>query len=244
METTLHRQLKEHYAGPAARQEVRVGRFRIDIVDGKKLIEVQHSGLSSLRDKTRQLLDNHDVEIIKPLVARKRLIKLDEPEGQPVSTRWSPKRAGPLDLFHELVFFTRVFPHRRLTLRIPLIEIEECRYPWKRRNRRRGQFRIQDQRLLEVLDEDVYRTAADLRRLLPADLPAEFGTADLAQALDIERWFAQRIAYCLRETGCTRVSGKQGNSYRYRFAGRQKSARSRRNGSSKKSPAAGKRRAG
>ncbi len=227
METTLHRQLKSHYAGNQARQEVRVGRYRIDIVDGQRLVEVQHSGLSSLRDKTRVLLKNHDVEIIKPLIARKRLINLDHRDGRQISTRWSPKRATPLDLFHELVFFTRVFPHRRLTLRIPLIEIEECRFPWKRRNRRRGQFRIQDQHLLDVVGENVYRTADDLRRLLPPDLPSEFGTLELSQGLDVERWVAQRIAYCLRETGCTRVAGKQGNSIRYRFRRRMKSGKKR-----------------
>jgi hypothetical protein len=224
METTLHRQLKDHYAGARDRQEVRVGKYRIDIVRGKRLVEVQHSSLSALRDKTRELLKDHDVEIIKPLIARRRLVKLDGEAGQPVSTRWSPKRATPLDLFHELVFFTRVFPHRRLTLRIPLIEIEECRYPWKRRNRRRGQFRVQDQRLLEVVSEDVYRTPRDLRRLLPDDLPAEFGTRELARGLEIEGWFARRIAYCLRETGCARLVGKQGNSLRYQFCQRRSRA--------------------
>ncbi len=243
METTLHRQLKSHYAGDHAQQEVRVGRFRIDIVQGTRLIEVQHSGLSSLRDKTRELLRKNDVEIIKPLIARKRLINLDRRDGSPVSTRWSPKRATPLDLFHELVYFTSLFPHRRLTLRIPLIEIEESRFPWKRRNRRRGQFRIQDQQLLTVTGENVYRTADDLRRLLPAKLPAEFGTLELSRSLKVERWVAQRIAYCLRETGCTRVAGKQGNSIQYRFADcRQSPAASRSRVARRRNP--GGRRAG
>ncbi len=217
METTLHRQLKDFYSSPTTRQEVRVGRFRIDIVDGKRLIEVQHSGLSSLRSKTQQLLRQHDVEIIKPLVARKRLVNLSSPEGPPSSTRWSPKRATPLDVFHELVYFTSVFPHRRLTLRIPLIEIEELRYPWRRRNRRRGQFKVRDQRLLEVVGENVYRTARDLLQFLPHDLPDEFGTRELADALDVERWVARRVAWCLRKTGTARLHGKRGNSLQYRL---------------------------
>ena len=151
METTLHRQLKEHFAGPKAELEVKLGRYRIDIVDGKRLIEVQHSGLSSIRDKTKDLLRKHPVEVIKPLIARKRLIKLDEKDGNVISSRWSPKKCTRLDVFNELMYFTRVFPHRRLTMRIPLIEIEESRYPHKRRNRRRGQFKIQDQTLLKVV---------------------------------------------------------------------------------------------
>jgi hypothetical protein len=225
METTLHRQLKDHFAGAGARLEVNVGRYRIDIVDGSRLIEVQHSSLASLRDKVRNLLMEHDVEIIKPIIARKRLINLDQADGIPVSTRWSPKRGTPLDLFHELIFFTRVFPHRRLTLRIPLIEIEETRFPKRRRNRRRGQFKVRDQQLLTILEEHRYQTADDLRSLLPDSLPSKFGTLDLARALDVDRWMAQRIAYCLRETGCTLLAGKQRNSLLYRFKRPRSSAK-------------------
>ena len=217
METTLHRQLKEHFAGPKAELEVKLGRYRIDIVDGKRLIEVQHSGLSSIRDKTKDLLRKHPVEVIKPLVARKKLIKLDGKDGNIISNRWSPKRCTRLDVFNELIFFTSVFPHRRLTLRIPLIEIEESRYPHKRRNRRRGQFKVQDQSLLKVIGEDTYQTRADLRGLLPADLPKIFGTGEIAESMEIERWFAQRIAYCLRKTGTVKIVGKKGNSLQYRF---------------------------
>ncbi len=217
METTLHRQLKEYYAGPDAEVEVPLGRYRIDIVQGNRLIEVQHSGLSSIRDKIRALLKSHQVEVIKPLVARKRLVQLNARDGAALSTRWSPKRSGRLDMFHELMYFTRVFPHRRLTLRMPLIEIEESRYPHTRRNKRRGQFKVQDQVLLNVVGEDVYRSRADLRALLPADLPRVFGTLELSESLGVERWFAQRIAYCLRKTATVKEVGKKGNSLQYRF---------------------------
>ena len=218
METTLHRQLKAHYAGPQAEIEVPLGRYRIDIVDGDRLIEVQHSGLASIRDKVQFLLKSHDVEVIKPLLARKQLVSLSEKDGKELKRRWSPKRCTSLDIFHELIYFTRVFPHRRLTLRIPLIEIEELRYPHQRRNKRRGQFKVQDQRLLQVVSENVYRTRHDLRRLLPKDLPKTFGTLEIAQQMNVQRWVAQRIAYCLRKTGTVNEVGKKGNSLQYRFS--------------------------
>ena len=45
-----------------------------------------------------------------------------------------------VDLFDELVHFTRVFPHPRLALEVVLVEIEEWRYPGHGRRRwiRRG----------------------------------------------------------------------------------------------------------
>jgi len=217
METTLHRQLKEHYCGPDAEIEVPLGRYRIDIVDGDRLIEVQHSGLSSIRDKVNQLLKDHKVEVIKPLIARKKLVNLSGKDGTELKRRWSPKRCTDLDMFHELMYFTRVFPHRRLTLRMPLIEIEEARYPHKRRNKRRGQFKVQDQSLLSVVGERVYETRSDLRKLLPANLPQVFGTQELSTEMGIDRWFAQRIAYCLRKTGTVKEVGKKGNALQYRF---------------------------
>src|ERR1700716_2189456 len=109
METSLHRDLKAHYAGRGARLEVRVGSYRIDVVTPNTLIEIQHGSLASIRDKARCLLEDHDLLIVKPLVARKVLVKHSAKDGAVVSRRTSPKRGKLLDLFDELVHFTRVF---------------------------------------------------------------------------------------------------------------------------------------
>jgi len=53
-----------------------------------------------------------------------------------VSRRWSPKRGAAVDIFDDLVHFTRAFPHKRLTLEVPLVEVEELRYPGHGRRRR------------------------------------------------------------------------------------------------------------
>jgi hypothetical protein len=76
---------------------------------------------------------------------------------------------------------------------------------------------VEDQKLCAVLDSRLLKTAADLRTLVDCDLPAAFHTADLAAALDVPRHFAQRIAYCLRETGAARVAGKRGNTHLYEW---------------------------
>ena len=57
METTLHRQLKDEFCDPGSEIEVKLGRYRIDVVNGKRLIEIQRSGLSSIRDKIADLLN-------------------------------------------------------------------------------------------------------------------------------------------------------------------------------------------
>ena len=228
METSLHRDLKALYATGQSRQEVPLDDYRIDVVTGGgRLVEIQHGSLASIRDKIRKLVDGHSVLVVKPIVARKVLVKQDAKGGKVIGRRLSPKRGTILNVFDELVYFTRVFPHRRLTLEVPLVEIEEWRYPGhgRRRRRRENDFMVEDQRLVGIGEVHRLRSALDLSRLVcehlvSGPLPRPFDTGDLAASLEVRRWIAQRIAYCLRKIGSIRQTGKSGNSCLYEFSGR------------------------
>ena len=84
-----------------------------------------------------------------------------------------------------------------------------------RRRRRGPDFRVEDRLLVDVVSTQRLKTAADLRKLLPATLPAKFTTGDLALHAAIPRWLAQKMAYCLKKTGAIDVVGKQGNAWIY-----------------------------
>ena len=167
--------------------------------------------------KLHKLLKRHTVHVVKPIVVRKSLVKQSRKGGREESRRWSPKRGQLLSIFDELVYFTKVFPHKRLTLRVPLVEVQELRYPGhgRRRWRRATDFEVEDQQLTEIIEEVSFRTLGDLCRLLPENLPTPFHTGDLAKQLAVERWIAQRMAYCLREMKALRTVGKQGNAWLY-----------------------------
>ncbi len=219
METSLHRELKRMYAQDDGRTEVSLGKYRIDVVAGDELIEIQHGPLSAIRDKVRRLLAEHRVRVVKPIIARKLLVKRPA-KGKPAEARRrSPKRGQLLDVFDELVHFTRVFPHRRLTLEVVLVEIEEWRYPGhgRRRYHRDADHEVEDQKLVRIAGVHRLKTSADLRKLVPCQLPKPFHTGHLAEALNIDRYVAGRIAYCFRQVGTTRQVGKQGNSLLYEF---------------------------
>ncbi len=224
METSLHRQLKECYAGDGARQEVPLGDYRIDVVMGEQLVEIQHGSLSAIRDKVQRLLKKHDVLVVKPIIARKSLVKRDRRGGKTVSRRLSPKRGTIFDLFDELVYFTRVFPHKRLTLEVPLVEVEETRFPGhgRRRRHRANDHQVEDLRLVEVQETRRFKLATDLTQLIPPGLPSSFHTGHLADLLQLPRHRAQRIAYCLRKMGAARQIGKQGNALLYRLVKKTK----------------------
>ena len=224
METSLHRQLKSLYAaGDEPRTEVVLGEYRIDAINDDTLVEIQHGSLAAIRDKIKALLARkHRVLVVKPIIATKTIVKQDARGGRVVSRRLSPKRGTMLDLFHELVYFTQVFPHPLLTLETPLVEIEELRYPGhgKRRRWRKDDQVVEDQLLAGVLETPRYDTCTDLWRLLPAKLPKPFHTGHIAERLNVARWIAQRIAYCLVKCGASQEVGKQGNARLYERVGK------------------------
>jgi len=222
METSLHRQLKQLYAGENAWFEAPVGKYRVDVVSGGRLIEIQHGSLGAIRDKVRALLqrnDRRDVLVVKPIVLSKVLIKQSAKGGSIVQRRMSPKRGRLLDLFDDLVHFTRVFPHRRLTLEVPLVDIEEWRFPGHghRRRWRENDHQVEDQRLVSVQQTYRFHTSEDLAGLVACPLPRPFHTAHLAESLGVDRWIAQRIAYCFDRMGAIRQVGKQGNARLYEW---------------------------
>ena len=219
METSLHRQLKEIYADGESQLEAPLEKFRIDVVCGGELVEIQHGSLAAIRDKVTKLLKTHRVLVVKPIVSCKWIVRQDARGGHVLGRRRSPKQESVLDVFHELVYFTRVFPHANLALEVPLVEIEEWRYPGhgRRRRWRANDYQVEDQKLLRVDRVHRFRSGGDLIQLLPVGLPSPFHTGHLASRCGISRWFAQRIAYCLRKMNLVEEAGKEGNARLYRL---------------------------
>ena len=217
METSLHRQLKQIYADRGACVEAPLDNYRIDVICDGELIEIQHGSLAAIRRKVQNLLKGHRVLVVKPIILQKRLVKQQTRGGKILGRRMSPKRGSVIDLFDELIYFTRVFPHRNLALEVPLVDVEEWRYPGhgRRRRRRRNDHQVEDQKLLKLHRVHRFRTSGDLLQLVPRELPNPFHTGHLAAKMDVPRWMAQRIAYCLRHMGGLSEVGKKGNARLY-----------------------------
>ena len=226
METSLHQRMKRIYADDESQVEQRLGPYIIDVLREDELVEVQFSSLSSINRKIQNLVKKHKVRVVKPLVLRKQLIRCAAKGDRVVSRRKSPKQGCLLDIFDELIYFTRVFPHRNLVIEVPLINIEEWSYPTppskRRRRRPPKKYTVEDQRLVEVVETHEFRTSQDLLQLLPKDLAQPFDTAELARALDTKRWVAQKVAYCMRHMKAIKPSGKKGNAILYRLPSKRK----------------------
>ena len=217
MATSLHQQLKLHYVADPGRHEVDVDGFRIDAIDGQeRLIEVQCASLLAIRDKIRKLTKNHQVIVVKPLCARKKLLKKARRNGRVQSSRYSPTHETLANVFLELVHFTQAFPHPNLQLDVLLTEQEEIRVPPKKRTWRR-KFSVQDRTLVSVDETHSFRTPEELWNGLQLTLLDTFTTAELAENGKMPRWLAQRAAYCFRKMEFIEACGKQGNAIEYRL---------------------------
>ena len=217
METALHRQLKSWYALSPECEEVWIGEFRVDAFRAGHVYEIQQGSLALLRRKTRVLLADFPVTVVKPLACEKTIFRWNAKRTKVESCRRSPKHETPLDLFDDLVHFVDIFPSAGLTIELVLGDLEEDRVPAIKRRRRSKDYRVIDRRMVTVRQQVALRSTADLLGLLPP-LPEQFTTQELAELTELPRWKAQKIAYCLRKTGAVDAIGKRKHSWLYAIA--------------------------
>lgn len=217
-EGPLHAALKEALVQPGDRVEVAVGRFVIDLVraDGE-LVEIQTGGFGPLGPKLDALLDEHRVRIVHPVAAERRIVRVDA-EGEVLSARRSPKRAGVTEVFDRLVTFPSLLAHPNLTLEVVLLREDHVRGPEPVKVRRRTRD-PGERRLVDILEHVELGGPADVLAALP-QLPDEpFSTRELGDLLGARRVLAQRIVYCLRHLDVLEPAGRRARTPLYRRVG-------------------------
>lgn len=215
-EKPLHASLKEWYTQPGDRFEVKVDGFVIDIVRDDLLLEIQTGNFASIKSKLTKLVHTHQVRLIFPIAVEKWIVKLAKNNIDNVTRRKSPKRGRVEDVFRELVSIPHLLMEPNFSLEVLLIVEEEVRRFDEKRNWRRRGWVTEERRLLEVMHRNIFESTTDLISLLPEKLGESFTTSDLAKKMGIQRYLAQKIAYCLRKSNIIELTGKQGRSNLYR----------------------------
>jgi len=222
-EKPLHAALKKWYARPNDRIEVSVDGFLVDIVRpgaspvGSRdlLIEIQTGSFAHVRRKLLRLTARHAVRLVYPIAREKWIVRLAEDGRTELGRRKSPKRRAIQDLFDELVSLPRLLSNPNFSLETVLVEEEEVRRHEPGRAWRRKGWVTQERRLVQVVDQRLFETPADVGALIPSGLAEPFTTAELAATLGAPRRLAQKMAYCLREMGAIETAGKRGNAILY-----------------------------
>ncbi len=210
-EGSLHAALKQHYAQPGDRFEVPLEGFVIDIERGRQLIEIQTGSFGAMGKKLDRLLGDHELLLVYPVAVETRLVRPSKPP------RRSPKRGSVYQLFDELVSIPTLIDHPHLTLEVALVKIDRVQRHDPKARRGRGGYRTIDKVMTELVGIERFADVDDLRRLIPADLPDEFTTADLAERGPFDRATAQKLAYCFQPLGIFEQTRRTRAGYHYRL---------------------------
>lgn len=214
-EKPLHASLKKWYAQTGDQVEVEVNGSVIDIVRDDLLLEIQTANFSAIRSKLNKLLNSYHIRLIYPIAQEKWIVKLAKDNRTEATRRKSPRKGQVEDLFREMIRLPQLMVNPNFSLEIVLIKEEEVRrYDGKRNWRRKG-WVTEERRLLEVVDHRLFDKPEDWRSLLPEKLKS-FTAKDLAKDLGIRIHLAQKMAYCLRKSGISALTGKQGQANLYR----------------------------
>lgn len=213
-ETSLHDEVKRWYSQPGDRVETWVDGYLIDIVRDDQLIEIQTGNFSAIKAKLEDLVSRHPIRLVHPIAQTKWIVRLDS-RGERVSKRRSPRRGRVEDLFLELVYIPHLMMEPNFSLEALLVQsveelIDDGRGSWRRRR-----WSVHDRRLLDVVGRATFSTPANFLKLLPATLPEEFTTRELAESLGLRANIAQKTTYSLRHMDIIEIIGKRGRANIY-----------------------------
>jgi hypothetical protein len=208
-EHSLHSAIKDWYALPGDRFEVRVGDFIVDIVRDALLIEIQTRNFAAIKKKLRKLLEHHRVRLVYPIAQRRWIVHVTE-SGEFVRRRKSPRKGRLADLFYELVRTPTLVKEENFSLDILLIDEEEVRCNDGKGSWRRRGVSIKDRKLIAVKSSTLLEDEADFLGFLPKDFTTPFTNKTLAKRSGVSINLARRITYCLRKMGAINTVGKRG----------------------------------
>jgi len=209
-EKSLHSSIKQWYAMPGDRLEVKVDKYIIDLVREDSLIEIQTKNFSAIGNKLRELVKYNKVRLVHPIAIEKYIVTLESTE-EIISRRKSPKKGKLIDLFDELVRIPDLIEEENFTLEILMTKEEEIRCKDGKGSWRRKGISIKDRKLVEVVEKVTFNEKGDFLIFIPKDLPKNFTNKDLAKTLKVTVYKARKITYCFRKMNIIKEVGKLRN---------------------------------
>lgn len=215
-EKTLHSVVKNYIEPDVQKQEIKLGRFYVDILNESGIVEVQTQNFNLLRKKLDVFLPEYTVTVAYPMIATKWLIWVDEETGEISKKRRSPVRGSYYRCFHELYKIKPYLKDSNLKIRLMLINMEEYRLlnGWSE-DKKRGSTR-HDRVPTEIVEEYMIETLEDYQKLIPPTLGESFTTKDFAKEAKISPKLTQVGVNVLYHVGAIERIGKQGRMYLYK----------------------------
>lgn len=224
-EKTVHYALKLFFEEREEFREVPVGKYVADIKNESGICEIQTSCFSAVRLKLEAYLSQYNVNIIFPVIADKRVIRISEVSGEVVKEYKSPKHEKPYGIFKELLYLGESLYSPKLSFTIVSLAADEILYDRTNTGRRRGVSDKIDKLPRELIDIVHFDSVYEMGSILPFNDGDEVTADAVYKALHAKGrngWAAVKV---MEEIGFLSRIGKKGRKILYRFVYRPKDSR-------------------
>ena len=210
-EKLVHASLKLYYEPNTACHERKAAGFVADILNDRGITEIQTGPFTPLKRKLCVFLKDYDVTVVHPVANRKTIIWIDA-AGEFSSPVKSPKKRDIFGVFTKLVSILPYLDSERLTVILPLLDVEEYRLLHEKYGKRRS---LRYETLPKAFcGEIVLKRAEDYARLLPDTLGANFTAKEFSKLCKAR---GRALSASLKVLLTLGVLGreKEGKGYRY-----------------------------
>ena len=219
-EKSLHKVLKFFFEPDDTFHEIPVGDYIADIKRSNRITEIQTAAFNTIVNRLDFFLLDHEVTVIYPVIARKKLVWIDPESGESSPPVLTPKKGRAIHVLPELYRLGDLFFDKSLCVKCVLIEVVEYRMRdgWGNGGKR-GAHRL-DRVPTALIDIEMICGAGDVGRLLPFASGDEFTAKEFAKSCGFSykstRDISMALKFLVRAELVTHVS-KIGNAFVYRM---------------------------
>lgn len=217
-EKRLHMMLKRLVCDDPSRYEVRIGKYIADVFEDGHITEIQTGSLYPLREKLAYYLceTEYSVTVVKPVIASKRIVRLDRDTGEMIRSRCSPVKVGISEVMQDIFNIAEFVKNSRINIVVLYIFAEEYRYSDEKfRYRRAGRY---DSELFarELLRAEEY-CGADSYAFLLDGCENTFSAGEYGRLKGFRGRALYRTLNLLCAIGLLERTKKDSRSYTYRI---------------------------
>ena len=213
-EKTMHRMLKLYYEPDESLHEIECFGSVADVKNTDGIIEIQRASLAYLIPKLERFLPHSPVTVVHPIVAKKRVRRLDTETGEITSTGRTVKGKTPFDSAFEIYKIRRFIGNDGFTLILLLLDCDEYKVHDPHARRGRGGDHRVECIPTDVIAEYILCDPADYLALVPKDLADGFTAEEFRKRVKSRSRYAYYYLRLLVDLGVM-TREKQGAKYLY-----------------------------
>jgi len=214
-EKKLHKILKLCLEPDPAYHEIPCSGFIADIKKDNKIIEIETSGFTGLREKLEAYLPENSVTLVYPIAVSRSVSWIDPESGSITQKRRSPKKENVYNLLFECIYIADYITHPNLSVLGVCLEMEEYRLldGWSR-DKKRGSHRYE--RIPTDLYDTIYLHGKEsFAAWLPESCRSDFTAAQFREAVGTNDYTARAVLKVFLKSGIIEQTGKKGRCLLY-----------------------------